>query len=87
MALLPLLGWLNATFSWTVFLLAGGIALLLALVYFSFGVILVSSLGGAALLATKISIPGLDRQVMFVILWIFGLATQLVLMQYSQPAH
>lgn len=87
MSLLPMLGWLNRPFSWIGFLVGGVIALVLVLVYYSFGVILVSSLSGAVLLAAKVSIPGLNEQVMFVVLWIFGMATQLVLLQYSQPSQ
>lgn len=82
--LLPDLGWLNLPFSWLIFILGGGIALVLSLVYFSFGVILVSSLGGAAVLSSRLTIPGLDPQISFIILWIFGMATQFILLNYVQ---
>lgn len=67
------------------FVIGGIIAAALILAWFSYGVILFSSLGGALLIVQNFSFGGLPRGVIFILLLVIGLLIQLVMLQYTNP--
>ncbi len=67
------------------FVIGGVIAALLILAWFSYGVIIFTSLGGSMLLVQNFSFAGLPRGVIFILLLVIGLLIQVVMLQYSNP--
>lgn len=67
------------------FVIGGVIAAVLILAWFSYGVIIFTSLGGSMLLVQNFSFSGLPRGVIFILLLVIGLLIQLVMLQYSNP--
>jgi len=74
---------LNSTWlSWVLFLLAGLVTVLLVSYWFDFAVVLLSSLTGAGLIVQAVKSSAANLMVVYVAMVIFGMATQLILMQY-----
>ncbi len=71
--------------TWTVFLIAGAVGALMALLVFDFGVIFLSVVYGATLILESLHLPGFTPLVWLILLSIFGIIVQWVLLQYGHP--
>ncbi|HZD57036.1 MAG TPA: hypothetical protein VE136_09955 [Anaerolineales bacterium] len=68
--------------TWPLMVVAGLVVILLALVWFDFSLILLSTLTGASLIVQTIQLNVFNAIVAYFALVIFGIVTQLILMQY-----
>ena len=68
--------------SWPIMVIAGLVAILLALVWFDFSLILLSTLTGASLIVQTVKLNVFNAIIAYFALVIFGIVTQLILMQY-----
>jgi hypothetical protein len=68
--------------SWPLMVIAGLVVILLALVWFDFSLILLSALTGASLIVQTINLNVFNAIIAYVALVVFGIVTQLILMQY-----
>lgn len=68
--------------SWPLMVIAGLVVILLALVWFDFSLILLSTLTGASLIVQTIQLNVFNAIIAYFALVIFGIVTQLILMQY-----
>jgi hypothetical protein len=80
-----LYGWVITVTPVQSFVIGGIIAAVLILAWFSYGVIIFTSMGGSMLLVNNFSFSGLPRGVIFLLLLVIGLLIQLVMLQYSNP--
>jgi hypothetical protein len=74
---------LNTTWlSWVLFLLSGLVTVFLVFYWFDFAMVLLSSLTGAGLIVQSVKSSAANLMVVYIAMVIFGMATQLILMQY-----
>jgi hypothetical protein len=67
-------------------LISGGACLLLLIVWFEIPLILLSTFTGATLIMLSMTFGNVDNIVMFFILTVFGIITQVLILQYGQPS-
>lgn len=77
-----ILGWKTGDISLLLIIIAGVVAVILALTWFDFSFILLSSLTGASLIIQTINLSRFNTIVAYFGMVIFGMITQLILMQY-----
>jgi hypothetical protein len=77
-----ILGWTTTWTNWTSIAVAGLVAVLLALIWYDFTLILLSSLTGAGLIVQTLNLNPFNTLIAYLGTTIFGMATQIVLMQY-----
>jgi hypothetical protein len=80
------LGWSTSWISLPVLLLAGAICAVIVLIWYSFSLILASSLTGSTLVIQYIQFQRISEIFLFLIFLFFGITAQWILMQYSRPA-
>lgn len=76
------LGWDIGGFSWLFFVVSGIVAAFLALVWFDFTLILLSSLTGASLIIETVQLNVFNTNVAYFSMVVFGIVTQAILLQY-----
>jgi hypothetical protein len=72
-------------YSWPYFIAAGILVVALLLLFYAYSYILVTALSGAILIAENIQIASLDNNLMLLLLFMVGLATQYMLLNYNSP--
>lgn len=77
-----ILGWDAGDITLAFVIIAGLVTVLLALAWFDFSLILLSSLTGASLIVQTINLSRFNTIVAYFGMVIFGMITQLILMQY-----
>lgn len=76
------LGWVSTWTNVTLIASAGLVAILMALVWYDFTLILLSSLTGAGLVVQTLNLNPFNTLIAYLGATLFGMATQVVLMQY-----
>lgn len=76
--------WLSEWFTWQVFVITGILASILVTLWRSWGIILLSTIGGATIVVENVSFGGLDDLSMFIVLVVIGLTAQILLWQYGR---
>lgn len=79
------LGWNTTWLSWVTILIASVICAVIVFIWYAVPVSILSSLFGATVIVQNLKIASLDTLSLFIILFIFGIITQWILMQYSSP--
>jgi len=81
------LGWNTAWISWWVLLVAAIISAAIIFIWNTLPLILVTSLTGSTLIIQNTRFQQISELMIFVICFLFGIAAQWVLMQYSKPGE
>jgi hypothetical protein len=72
--------------NWLLFLIAGGVCVILLSIWFDFALMTISTLTGVALILPVMKFGRIDAGSMFFILALFGIVTQFLLLQYGKPS-
>lgn len=81
------LGWNTSWISWWVLVIAGILSAAIIFIWNTLPLILITSLLGSTLVIQYTQFQMIGDLLMFVIFFIFGIAAQVVLMQYSKPGE
>lgn len=82
-AMPAMLGWNISWFGPLTFVIVGAIASAITFFWYTFGLILITTLSGALLVLQNFNFGSIPPQAMFIVLVMVGLVTQFVLMQYG----
>lgn len=80
-----ILGWKTDWFSWPYFVLAGILATLFLWFFYSFTMILITSFTGSIIIVESSALRSFNTEAMLVLFLFLGVATQFLLMNYSEP--
>ena len=80
-----LLGWHMSWSPTLIFVIGGSIAAGLTIVWSTFAIILLTTLGGTTLVLQNFSFGNISNQAMALVLIVVGLTAQFILQQYSRP--
>lgn len=78
-------GFASLSYSWFILLITGIAGAALVTLSFGVGLIVLSSMTGAALLAQSVSLDFTSPLTIFISAWVIGLAAQIILAQYAHP--